>query len=93
MRTLSTLATLLVGLAFVFLAPTAKADCPHGTKFIHPHCDGVEPPDLAPGPLVVRDDDGILIGTVIEVHGEDVRDDGSVNIAMQMEVAALEARI
>ena len=43
MRTLLTLATLLVGLAFVFWAPTAKADCPHGAKFIHPHCDGVAP--------------------------------------------------
>ena len=40
MRTLSTLASLLVGLAFIFWAPTAKADCPHGTKFDHPHCNG-----------------------------------------------------
>ncbi len=44
MRSLSALATLLLGLAFVFWAPAAKADCPHGTKNIHPHCDGVEPP-------------------------------------------------
>ncbi len=44
MRTLATLATLLVGLAFVFLVPSAKADCPHGTKENHPHCDGGEPP-------------------------------------------------
>ncbi len=38
MRSLSTLATLLLGLAVVFWAPVAQADCPHGTKFIHPHC-------------------------------------------------------
>jgi hypothetical protein len=45
MRTHATLATLLVGLASVFLAPAAKADCPHnGTDFDHPHCDGGEPP-------------------------------------------------
>ena len=42
MRTLSTLATLLLGLAFVFLAPTAKADCPHGGT--NDHCGGGEPP-------------------------------------------------
>ncbi len=44
MRTLATLATLLVGLAVVFWALAAKADCPHkGTEFDHKHCDGVEP--------------------------------------------------
>ena len=59
MRSISTLATLLVGLTFVYLAPTAKADCPHeGTNFDHPRCGSGEPPD--PGPFVVRDDDGKL---------------------------------
>ena len=43
MRSLSTLATLLLGLAVVFWALAAKADCPHGTKENHPHCPG-EPP-------------------------------------------------
>ena len=39
MRVLATLATLLLGLAVVFWAPTANADCPHkGTKFHHKHC-------------------------------------------------------
>ncbi len=41
MRSLSTLATLLLGLAFVFLAPTAKADCPHGGT--NDHCGGAAP--------------------------------------------------
>lgn len=35
MRTLSTVATLLLGLAIVFWAPAAKAHCPG-----HAHCDG-----------------------------------------------------
>ena len=48
MRTLATLATLLVGLAFVFWAPTAKADCPHNSSTTHQHCDGGEPPPPAP---------------------------------------------
>ncbi len=43
MRTLSAL-PLLVGLAFVFLVPSAKADCPHGTKENHPHCGGGDSP-------------------------------------------------
>ena len=43
MRTLLSLTTLLAALAFVSVAPTAKADCPHnGTKFDHPHCGGGE---------------------------------------------------
>ncbi len=41
MQSLSTLATLLLGLAFVFLAPTAKADCPHGGT--NDHCGGAAP--------------------------------------------------
>ncbi len=60
MRTLAMLVALLVGLAFVFWAPTAKADCPHKGNFDHPHCGGGEPPPLSPSPLVVRDDDGKL---------------------------------
>ena len=47
MRTLLSLATLLVGLVLLFSAPTAKADCPHNGKMAHSHCDGVEP--LPPG--------------------------------------------
>ncbi len=44
MRSISTLATLLLGLAVVFWAPAAKADCPHGgTNFDHPHCGGGAP--------------------------------------------------
>ncbi len=43
MRSLATLANLLLGLAVVFWALAAKADCPHGTKENHPHCPG-EPP-------------------------------------------------
>lgn len=39
MRTHATLATLLLGLTVVFLAPTAKADCPHNNKTNHPHCN------------------------------------------------------
>ncbi len=42
MRSLSTLATLLLGLAVVFWAPTAKAHCPHPN-----HCGGGEPPPPA----------------------------------------------
>lgn len=39
-----------------------------------------------PGPLVVRDDDGILVGTVFEFRGADVvRADGKATIAMQMD--------
>ena len=47
MRTPSTLVTLILGLAFVFLTPIAKADCPHNDKFDHRHCGGGEP--LPPG--------------------------------------------
>ena len=63
MRTLATLATLLVGLAFIFWAPAANADCPHGTKTDHPHCDVVEPPP--PGAPVVVDATGALVGRVL----------------------------
>ena len=44
MRMFVTPAILLLGLAFVSIAPAAIADCPHGTKFDHPHCPG-EPPE------------------------------------------------
>ncbi len=44
MRSLATLATLLLGLAVVFLAPTAKAHCPHGGDDIPEHCGGEPPP-------------------------------------------------
>ncbi len=47
MRTLSTLATLLLGLAVVFWAPAAKAHCPHGNDPNHEHCGGGEPPPPA----------------------------------------------
>ena len=40
MRKFSTFATLFLGLTIVFWTPTAKGDCPHGTKFDHPHYDG-----------------------------------------------------
>ncbi len=40
MRSLSTLATLLLGLAVVFWAPAAKADCPHNNDDTHQHCVG-----------------------------------------------------
>ncbi len=43
MRSLSTLATLLPGLAIVFLAPAAKADCPHNNDDTHQHCVGGTP--------------------------------------------------
>ena len=43
MRSLSTLATLLVGLAVVFWAPAAKAHCPHGGDDTHEHCVGGTP--------------------------------------------------
>ncbi len=57
MRSLSTLATLLLGLAVVFWAPAAKADCPHNeTKFDHPHCPG-EPPGATLGDLDCSTDD------------------------------------
>ena len=65
MRSISTLATLLLGLAVVFLAPAAKADCPHGTKFIHPHCNVVEPPSGGIG--VLRDAGGNIIGKVVGI--------------------------
>jgi len=47
MRTLSTLATLLLGLAVVFWAPAANADCPHNGNDTHQHCGG-DPGDPAP---------------------------------------------
>ncbi len=47
MRSLSTLATLLLGLAVVFWAPVAKAHCPHGGDTIPEHCGG-DPGDPAP---------------------------------------------
>ncbi len=43
MRTLATLATLLVGLAVVFWALAAKADCPHNDDDTHQHCVGGTP--------------------------------------------------
>ncbi len=43
MRALSAAASLLVGLAYVLLAPTAQADCPHNNKTDHPHCNGGDP--------------------------------------------------
>ena len=54
-----------MGLACVFLAPAAKADCPHGTKFIHPHCNVVEPPSGGIG--VLRDAGGNIIGKVVGI--------------------------
>ena len=58
MRTLETLAILLVGLAIVFWAPTAKADCPHGgTKFDHPHCGGGGPGGATLGDLACSTDE------------------------------------
>ncbi len=50
MRTASTLATLLVGLAVVFWAPAAKAHCPHGNSTTREHCGG-EPPGATLGDL------------------------------------------
>ena len=47
MRALSAAASLLVGLAYVLLAPTAQADCPHNNKTDHPHCNGGTPPPPA----------------------------------------------
>ena len=43
MRTLSALLPLIVGLAFVFWAPAAKAHCPHGGDETHEHCVGGSP--------------------------------------------------
>ena len=40
MRSISTLAILLLGLAVVFWAPAAKADCPHNDDDTHQHCGG-----------------------------------------------------
>ena len=45
MRTIATLATLLLGLAVVFWAPTAKAHCPHGNSTNKDHCPGEPPPE------------------------------------------------
>ena len=66
MRSLSTLATLLLGLAVVFWAPAAKADCPHNDDDAHQHCGGEQqqPPPVRPQYLgnsgVDRDGDGGL---------------------------------
>lgn len=38
MRSLATLATLLLGLAILSWAPAAKADCPHNGDDVHQHC-------------------------------------------------------
>jgi len=70
MRTFATLATLFVGLAFVFWAPTAKADCPHkGANFDHPLCGGGEPPppDGASLILVDSDDPSKEVGVVVNI--------------------------
>ena len=65
MRSLSTLATLLLGLGVVFWAPAAKAHCPG-----HEHCD--EEPPLAP-PVVV-DSIGAVVGLAVGpfggIHGQ-----------------------
>ncbi len=57
MRTLATLGTLLLGLAFVFWALPAKADCPHQLKTDHPHCDGAEPSGATLGDLACNTDE------------------------------------
>ena len=54
MRSLSTLATLFLGLAVVFWAPAAKAHCPHANHPDPEHCF-VEPP--LPGDWQVFDSD------------------------------------
>ena len=51
MRTLSTLATLLLGLTVVFWAPAAKAHSPHGNGSTNDHCPGEPPPQ---GELIQR---------------------------------------
>jgi len=63
MRTLSTFATLIVGLAFVSFAPSVKADCPHNGRTDHPHCD-VGDPGGTTDVLVLRDGNGEIIGEV-----------------------------
>ena len=81
MRAIATLATLLLGLAVVFWAPTAKAHCPG-----HGHCDEAEPPPALLGPLVVRDSTGKLIGPVLDFVGSEIRANGDVTVAAQMEL-------
>ena len=49
MRSLATLATLLLGLAVVFWAPAAKADCPHNDDDTHQHCGGGSSPSPSSG--------------------------------------------
>lgn len=44
MRTILSLAALLVGLTILFWAPTAKAHCPHGNSTTHEHCIVPPPP-------------------------------------------------
>ena len=43
MRTTAALAALFLGLASVFWAPAAKADCPHNDDDTHKHCVGGTP--------------------------------------------------
>ncbi len=76
MRSLSTLATLLVGLAIVFWAPTAKADCPHkDTNFDHKHCDSE-----VGGIGTLLDANGDTIGRVVSIARSAVptQTDGSI---------------
>ena len=76
MRNLSTLATLLLGLAVVFWAPAAKAHCPHANHPDPEHCS-VEPP-LGPSPNILSahpDDSGnILISgeNLVLIDGTDI---------------------
>jgi len=98
MRFISTLATLLLGLAVGLLAlgaaPQNALAChkstPHGAVI---SCDGGGPPDPDPdpalGPLVVRDGTGELVGPMFDFAGREVRANGSVRVAMQMEVAGV----
>ena len=47
MRTLATMATLVLGLAVVFWAPAAKAHCPHNGDDMHAHCPGEPAPSTS----------------------------------------------
>ena len=75
MPTLSTLVTLLVGLPFVFWAPTAKADCPHNENFSPPHCGWGELPDPAgESPVLVDSDDPPnTVGVVVDIGPVDAQ--------------------
>ena len=66
MRTLATLATLLVGLAIVFWAPAAKAHCPNLE-----HC-GEEPPGASNFVLVDNDGAGTAFGEILSIVRSDV---------------------